>query len=44
MNGITLEELEDWRVNTRRNLGVNSMVKNIMGVVKKANGKQKNKK
>jgi radical SAM superfamily enzyme YgiQ (UPF0313 family) len=30
MNGITMEELEDWRVNTRRNLGVNSMVKNIM--------------
>ena len=30
MNGITLEELEDWRMNTRRNLGVNSMVKNIM--------------
>lgn len=35
MNGITLEELEDWRVNTRRNLGVNSMVKNIMSVSKK---------
>lgn len=34
MNGITLEELEDWRVNTRRNLGVNSMVKNIMNVSK----------
>lgn len=30
MNGITLEELEDWRRNTRRNLGVNSMVKNIL--------------
>jgi radical SAM superfamily enzyme YgiQ (UPF0313 family) len=30
INGITLQELEDWRVNTRRNLGVNSMVKNIM--------------
>jgi len=30
MNGITLEELEDWRINTRRNLGINSMVKNIM--------------
>lgn len=44
MNGITLEELEDWRVNTRRNLGVNSMVKNIMDVAKKTNGKQKNKK
>ncbi len=29
MNGITIEELEDWRMNTRRNLGVNSMVKNI---------------
>jgi len=28
--GITMQELEDWRVNTRRNLGVNSMVKNIM--------------
>lgn len=30
MNGITMAELEDWRKNTRRNLGVNSMVKNIM--------------
>ncbi|OGR47422.1 MAG: hypothetical protein A2021_02010 [Elusimicrobia bacterium GWF2_52_66] len=30
INGITAEELEDWRVNTRRNLGVNSLVKNIM--------------
>ncbi len=30
MNGITMEELEDWRMNTRRNLGVNSVVKNIM--------------
>jgi len=30
MNGITLKELEDWRINTRRNHGVNSMVKNIM--------------
>ncbi len=30
INGITMEELEDWRINTRRNLGVNSMVKNIM--------------
>jgi len=30
MNGITLKELEDWRINTRRNLGVNSRVKNIM--------------
>jgi len=30
MNGISLEELEDWRMNTRRNLGVNSMVKNIL--------------
>jgi radical SAM superfamily enzyme YgiQ (UPF0313 family) len=28
--GITMQELEDWRVNTRRNLGVNNMVKNIM--------------
>jgi len=35
MNGITLEELEDWRINTRRNLGVNSMVKNIMNRLKK---------
>lgn len=35
MNGITLEELEDWRVNTRRNLGVNSMVKNIMSTLEK---------
>ncbi|MBU1912401.1 MAG: B12-binding domain-containing radical SAM protein [Candidatus Omnitrophica bacterium] len=30
INGITMHELEDWRENTRRNLGVNSMVKNIM--------------
>ena len=30
INGITMHELEDWRKNTRRNLGVNSMVKNIM--------------
>lgn len=30
INGITMKELEDWRMNTRRNLGVNSMVKNIM--------------
>ena len=30
INGITIEELEDWRTNTRRNLGVNSLVKNIM--------------
>ncbi|MFC1508557.1 radical SAM protein [Candidatus Omnitrophota bacterium] len=30
INGITIEELEDWRRNTRRNLGINSMVKNIM--------------
>jgi len=30
INGITIEELEDWRRNTRRNLGVNSRVKNIM--------------
>lgn len=30
MNGITMQELEDWRINTRRNLGINSMVKNIM--------------
>lgn len=30
MNGITMEELESWRVNTRRNLGVNCLVKNIM--------------
>ena len=30
INGITMNELEDWRMNTRRNLGVNSMVKNIM--------------
>ncbi|OGS10427.1 MAG: hypothetical protein A2234_06555 [Elusimicrobia bacterium RIFOXYA2_FULL_58_8] len=28
--GITAEELEDWRVNTRRSLGVNSLVKNIL--------------
>ena len=30
MNGITMRELEDWRRNTRRNSGINSMVKNIM--------------
>jgi radical SAM superfamily enzyme YgiQ (UPF0313 family) len=30
MNGITLQELEDWRTNTRRHLGINSMVQNIM--------------
>lgn len=30
MNGISLEELDDWRKNTRRHLGVNSRVKNIM--------------
>jgi radical SAM superfamily enzyme YgiQ (UPF0313 family) len=30
MNGLTMQELEDWRTNTRRNLGINSMVKNIM--------------
>jgi len=30
INGITAEELEDWRVNTRRNLGINHLVKNIM--------------
>ncbi len=30
MNGITMQELEDWRMNTRRNLGINSKVKNIM--------------
>jgi len=30
MNGITLKQLENWRMNTRRNIGVNSMVKNIM--------------
>ena len=34
MNGIDLKELEDWRINTRRNLGVNSRVKNIMNVSK----------
>jgi radical SAM superfamily enzyme YgiQ (UPF0313 family) len=34
INGITMEELEDWRMNTRRNLGVNSMVKNIMTSLK----------
>lgn len=32
LNGITMEELESWRVNTRRNLGVNSLVKNIMDI------------
>lgn len=30
LNGITLEELEDWRTNTRRNLGVNSLIKNLL--------------
>jgi radical SAM superfamily enzyme YgiQ (UPF0313 family) len=30
MNGITMQELEDWRMNTRRNLGVNSLVRNIL--------------
>jgi len=30
LNGITMDELESWRVNTRRNLGVNSLVENIM--------------
>ncbi len=30
INGISMKELEDWRINTRRNFGVNSMVKNIM--------------
>jgi radical SAM superfamily enzyme YgiQ (UPF0313 family) len=30
MNGLTREELENWRVNTRRNLGVNSRVANIV--------------
>jgi len=32
LNGITMNELENWRVNTRRNLGVNSLVKNIIDV------------
>ncbi|MFA5339982.1 MAG: radical SAM protein [Candidatus Omnitrophota bacterium] len=35
INGITMKELEDWRRNTRRNLGVNSMVKNIMTSLRK---------
>ena len=35
MNGITLDELEDWRVNIRRNFGVNSRVKNIMSILEK---------
>ncbi len=30
INGITEQELHNWRLNTRRNLGVNSLVKNIM--------------
>jgi radical SAM superfamily enzyme YgiQ (UPF0313 family) len=30
LNGINMEELEDWRVNTRRSLGVNNMVKNLL--------------
>lgn len=34
LNGITMDELETWRVNTRRNLGINSLVKNIMDVSK----------
>ena len=32
INGITMDELEDWRRNTRRNSGINSMVKNIMAL------------
>lgn len=32
LNGITIDELATWRINTRRNLGVNSFVKNIMDV------------
>ncbi|MDD5108731.1 MAG: radical SAM protein [Candidatus Omnitrophica bacterium] len=35
MHGITMEELGDWRINTRRNLGVNSKVKNIMSAAKR---------
>lgn len=35
INGITLEELEDWRINTRRNLGINNMVKNIVPSLEK---------
>lgn len=30
LNDITMEELDDWRLNTRRNTGINSLVKNIM--------------
>lgn len=30
LNGITMQELDDWRKNTRRNSGINSLVKNIM--------------
>lgn len=35
INRITMEELEDWRINTRRNLGVNSRVKNIIEQARK---------
>lgn len=30
LNGITEDELETWRVNTRRNLGVNRLIENII--------------
>ncbi len=36
LNGITEEDLENWRMNTRRNLGVNSLVNNIMSVSNEA--------
>lgn len=38
MHGITMEELQDWRMNTRRNLGVNNMVRNILNPPGKGQG------
>ena len=38
LNGITMDELATWRVNTRRNFGVNSLVKNIMDTSDKVKG------
>ena len=40
ISGITIEELEDWRINTRRSLGVNSLVKNIMAATSDAGAKE----
>lgn len=36
LNGITANEVETWRVNTRRNLGINSLIENIMDAAEKA--------